>query len=432
MILARRSLLAGLGAVAACRPSAGDGPRPVGDTPPSAAPARDGGLPGAEPVDWVPPEGCPAGVRIERPARVLRTGLPRTGLDWVDLSPDGRVLAARDYRTVHFARLDGSPGRSFPLGGPSFGALDTEGSLAWDDSGEAIWLLVGETSRPGFSTGPLSCARLHMSGRVEAMPPLRDLPGRLDQVAWVNRRGLGLALIDTRGGYYRPEQTDPNPGLAVIDAARGVVRAVMPGRETVLAPWGRHDASLSIRPQGLVELPDGRVRVVAHLASFNDRHEWRGGTLIWTEGDRPEILEVDDMARQKGGLLSPDGSHLLVQEKLQPDGIVFDMPNPPPVTPRTGIYASVWDLGQRRRIRVWRGTARSHISYTPPALSEDGRYGAIGLPEKCDLRGVVGIVDMRTGRIRRRLATPYTYGCTVGFHRGRPWAVGAGRIEFHR
>lgn len=430
MMLARRSFIAGLGALSACG-QAGDqsdgGPAPtsLSDDPPPR-PRRVG------PADWRDPQTCSARERIARPRRYLRSGLAPHGLDWVALSPDGRRLAARDHRMVHFSDLETGEVRSVPLGGPSFGAMSIEDSLAWDDGGQALWCLVGETSRSGFSTGPLRCARLHPDGRQQMAPPLRGLPGRLDQVAWAGTNGVGVALIDLRGGYYQPEQQDPNPGLAVIDAARGRVRAVLSGRDAILAPWGRRDAGLAVYIRALHQRPDGRVQVLARVSSY-DQGERRGALMLWTEGEAPLFLGEEVLPDALRSAFAPDG-RLLVSEDLQPGNRMFDVSNPPPLTPTTGAWASLWNPAARRRLWRLQATVDQSVQYIRPIMRADGRQALVSLPETCgDNRpsGRVGLIDVASGRVLSRHVVSSANQTFMGFHQDRPWIVSDGEIAFY-
>lgn len=382
----------------------------------------------ARSVEWTAPENCSPGERIARPRRFIRHGMSSHGLDWVALSPDGKTLAARDYTTIHFAPLDGNPGRSFPLGGPSFGVVSIDHSLAWDSGSRALWLLIGETLGSGHSAGPLACARLHLDGRMETMPPLQGLPGRLDQVAWVGDSGVGLAQIDTRGGYHRPEQADPEPGLAVIDASTGRVRSLLSGRDAILAPWGRRDASLSFQIRAMRLRPDGRVQALAFVASFKDT-ERRGAMMLWTEGQAPRLFDEGRLPKARLAAFTPDG-RLLVIEGVMPGNVVFDVPNPPPLIPRTGPYAELWNPAAARRIWRLTGTASTLVDYAEPVVRPDGRQALVSVPETCGQHRLVALIDVQSGRVLQRHIRSANRTFT-GFHDGRPWIASSSEIAFY-
>jgi hypothetical protein len=430
MMLARRSFIAGLGALSACGQTEGGEPElgPVSPSSPQPPPPRRR----VGPAGWRDPQTCSARERIARPRRYLRSGLAPYGLDWVALSPDGRRLAARDHRTVHFSDLETGEVRSAPLGGPSFGAMSIDDSLVWDDGGQALWCLAGETTRSGFSAGPLRCARLQLDGRQELAPPLRDLPGRLDQVAWVGGRGVGVALFDLRGGHYQPEQENPNPGLAVIDAARGQVRAVLSGRDTILAPWGQRDAGLAVYIKALHQRADGRVQLLAQVSSFG-QEERRFALMLWTEGEAPLFLDEEVLPEALRSAFAPDG-RLLVSEDLQPGNRMFDVPNPPPLTPTTGAWASLWNPAAGRRLWRLQATVDQSVQYMRPIMRADGRQALVSLPEACgDNRpsGRVGLIEVASGRVLSRHVVSRANQTFVGFHRDRPWIVSDGEIAFY-
>jgi len=348
------------------------------------------------------------------------------------LSPDGRTLLVRDYRDMVLAPLDGGAPQSFPLEGPSFGVMDDDDSVGWDTDSRSIWLLKGETARSGFSTGPLAVARRWMDGRVELAPPLANPPGRLDQVRWIAGSDLGVASFDLRGGFYRPELPDPEPGLGVIEATTGQVRSHVSIRRDLLASWGSPEGNIYCSVVASTLMSDGRVRSLVRTVSMDATHPDRprmGGLLLWTEGEAPVVLPEKAL---EGDVAFVDGGRkLLIRLPLKAFGVIYEHRPSPPPTPVSGDYAGLYDLQRRRWI--WRLSGRSTDwgEGSGVAVSASGRKALVGLPASCGYRGAYGLIDVRTGRIRQRLLAPNNSRPSLGFYGERPWLAWGGILDLY-
>jgi hypothetical protein len=421
----RRQVLGAALALAGCRAEPGPDLVSVSDS--------GSGLEGSESYDPEPeaPDQCAIGSLVLEPHRRMSAGAIRlTGRTNHRLSPDGRTLLARDDRNVAFVPLDGRPARSFPLEGPSFG--DDDDSVAWSADSRSVWLLKGETARSGFSTGPLAVARRWMDGRIEPAPALANPPGRLDQVRWVADSDLGVASFDLRGGYYRPELPDTGPTLAVIEAATGRVRSRVSIRDDLLASWGSPEGNISCEVVAATLMPNGRVRSLVRAVSIDARRADRarmGGLVLWTEGEAPAVLP--EKALEGAGAFVDTGRKLLIRLPLAVSGVIHEHRPSPPPTPASGAYAGLYDL--QRRQWVWRlsGQSTRWNEGNGVAVSASGRKALIGLPASCRARGVYGLIDVRTGRIRQRLLAPNNAQPTLGFDGERPWLAWGGILDLY-
>jgi hypothetical protein len=345
-------------------------------------------------------------------------------------SPDGEKLARWTSDGEHSIQVGSAKGgqllafpnpvtfRSFAF---SLHDDPTEG-FAWTAGSDALWTVRQELMRPsGWALTGLTPIQVGLDGEVRELPRLRGA-GRLDGVRWAGAEGLALAQFSTRGGYYRPEQLDADPTLAIIDAARGRVRHSIRLRD--LAPLKeRIDAGdLHIHDAAATLLPDGRVRAAVELAAWRERPSTGapaepvihpGYLLTWTEGSAPRLRAIEERSRSSVFMaISPAGSHLLVLRKLQPENVIIrechggrcSGPPPPPPTPVEGVLAELIDLSNGRS--VWQLRARVEQLWRQgprPAISPDGRIALLSLPPQ-EGRVMFALVRMRDGAILHRFS----------------------------
>ncbi|WP_029415428.1 hypothetical protein [Brevundimonas bacteroides] len=383
-----------------------------------------------DPLSEAEADPCEAGGPVTGPARRITIRMPATpGSSTHRLSPDGRTLLLRTHRALTFAPVDGAPVSTFPLEGPSFGLQGDDDSLAWSDDSRSVWLLKGDTAPSGFSTGPRACARRWDDGRIEVSPPLRDPPGRLDQMRWLNGAGLGIASFDTRGGYYRPELPNTTPALAVIDASSGRVRSPVLIREALLAAFDSPPGWLWCDVEAGVLMADGRVRALVRARASLVGQNGVDGLVLWTEGEAAVVLPEEALAGHV--VFVEGGRRLLVRLPLAAGGVIYEHgPSPPPI-PVSGDYAGLYDLESRRWIWRLAGRSTQRGEGQGLALSASGERALIGLPERCDIRGVYGIIDVRTGRVLQRLAATNNARPTLGFVGENPWMAQGVFLDLH-
>lgn len=348
------------------------------------------------------------------------------------MSPDGATLLIRNHGELTFAPIAGGMAHTYAAGGPRFGVTDAELSLAWSSDSKSIWFLAGETTSAGFVAGPLHCARRLLDGRVVAAPALNGLPGRLDQVTWVDGEGLGIAHLDTRGGYNRPELPDNNPAVAVIEAQAGVVRSVLPLRDAIASAWGAGRGSVFLEVLAASRLADGRIRAVLRCGLTGQNGGRRvGGVAVWTEGKSLEPLPSLSPQHLWRMAFTKDGEALLVGRPLSASGLTIEGGESPPPIPVSGRFAGLYDLTGRL---VWSlsGTADEIRGPTPLVVSRSGRTALLALSETCGGKQVWAVVGMASGKILRRLdhGVPYNRADVAGFHGEQPWLASYVTLQF--
>lgn len=391
--------------------------------------SADGPLPeSAEPHD---DKACAIWPKVDLPRRTVR--IPGLQYGPALMSPDGRTLLAREYRSLLFASTRTGETDTYPALGPEFSVMSSiDRSSIWSSDSRGVWFVKGETDRPaGWTVGPLSIARQLRSGRVVDAPRLRGLPGRLGEMTWVDGDGLGIAHVDTRGSFRRPELPDTNPALAVVDAADGRVRTTLALRKAINETWGPGDGEIAVQVFATVRLRDGRVRAIVRCVILASRSTQRiGGLAIWTEGEPLRKLAASISDEPERTVFGDSGETILVRHGLSASGVIYEHRPSPPPTPMSGQYAGLYDLNGRE---IWslEGTATAMGGGGVPAVRADGDVALIALPEQCGGTTVWGVVDMANGNIRRRLRTSSGNSAkSAGFHRGRPWLTSYRNLDF--
>lgn len=411
----RRALLAGWVAATAVGASA----PALGRVTPRAG--MDPNRAGETDRSQLPP--CVANRDVEAPNRSFNLG-QFNSTTWHSLSPDGATLLVRDYQTLWFVPLDGEAATSVPLAGPAFGLTGAEGSLMWASDSESIWLVAGETNRSGFVTRPVHIARRYQDGRLSPTPPLRDPPGRLDRVFWLDGEGLGLAQFDMRGGSHRPELPNPRPSLGIVEAGTGRIRTVVEV-SAFRDPWGALEGLFILSVQAVSKTADGRVRVVLNcvFAESDGSRSRTRGLLMWTEGEEPTVLPNDLVTPNVSFAFGRNAESLLVGFPLSASGVIIEGAPSPPPTPHTGRYAALCTL-EGRVMWTLSGTAHHMRGNAQPIVSPDGRYALLLLPDRCGTSALMGVIDLEEGRIKRRLLLPHGHSVSsAGFHREKPWVA---------
>lgn len=377
-------------------------------------------------------------------------------------SPDGAKLLRwsreRDH-VIEVVQATGGTLLDFPnritfasFGTEDYGALPD--GVAWTRGSDGFWTVRQDVMNPsGFSLGPMRPIRVGLDGTVRALP---DLPGpeRLDAIKWVGSDGLALAQFWTRGNYYRPEQEDLEPTLAIIDAARGLVRDRI--RIKAIPALRRRAEAGFFRVVGATAtvLADGRVRAVVEISAWGERP---AGTspganfepilhpallLIWTEGEPALLRSLDRPSRPATRMvLSPDGARLLLLHTLEPESIVgcgrvpCRRPMPLPV-PVEGVFAELIDTTTgRSRWRLGGRVTSAWGQRARPAISPDGRHALLQLPGEQGRR-YIALVRMRDGRVLNRFSVTQvgSYPESIGFSPdgGRVWVTVVGSLYRYR
>lgn len=326
------------------------------------------------------------------------------------VSPDGRrFFVHQDARGLLEGRLDRLAPVSTRPYDPTFlrFALTSPTVFEWSDNSRTLWGADQAFARPShFATGPLRPIRIDENGRVLNLPQLTNRAGGLDGLLWIGGKGLALAKFGTGGGYYRPERTDRDPTLAFVDASRGKILQALP-----LVRFGKlmtNKAFAHVAVQSAVGgiTSDGRARVILRSG--------RGAWVLWTQGSRPQAMALGPNDLHSQLALSPGASRLLVQNGLQPWGMICEHnPKCPAPKPVTGTLATLHDLATGRRIWSIRKTVTQYSNYSTPAISPDGQLALMTIPVTDGYR--VALISMRDGRTLQTFRPPWTSELSLSF-----------------
>ncbi|MES2289468.1 MAG: hypothetical protein V4530_06990 [Pseudomonadota bacterium] len=337
------------------------------------------------------------------------------------MSPDGTKAARWHYGPRAVIEIAGvsAPGRveiPNPVSFQSFslGRVKSVVALGWAPNSTSLWSVDQAIVKPSsFSITGLRPIKVSASGQITPLPLLEHAAGPLDAIQWIGNRGLALAQFGTRGNYYRPEHPDIMPTIAIVDAATGRVRSSFRADRIPGLPVPADKVNIRIRSATATLLKDGRARSVIEFSGWGEavkgakpnetavrRHA--GARVVWTEGEVPRVLTA--AIEGSFGIISPDGSTLLVTRRLQPlrHGPVRECygmctPEPPP-TPVEGVLVENIDIASGRVLWSVAARAAENWNQARPAISPDGRYAILGIPAK-NGREYNGLFDMRDGRI---------------------------------
>lgn len=301
-------------------------------------------------------------------------------------------------------------------------------ALAWSDDGTSLLTVRQDALGSGLAVGGLMPIRVSPEGKPTPLPVLRHSAGPLDALQWIGGTGLALAQFGTRGAYYRPAHPDPAPTYAIVDAGRGKIRATLPA--SAIAELSGQTERDAVRFAGAVAtattLPNGKVRAVFQFRSARAEPTFR---VVWTEASKPQSWwDSEDIGSESAVLLTPDGSKMIVNRRLQPEGVrVFDCWKDgqrigecgPPPTPVAGPIVELVDVATRHRI--WRVSASASVFWNQmanPAISPNAELALVEMPPENDRR-IVGLISMRDGQVLDRFAAtstgsmPFAFGFTA-------------------
>lgn len=326
------------------------------------------------------------------------------------VSPNRHFSAFIEDRKLTISSLEGENDVSHVVGisGVDGTADGASPLLKWARDSQFVWVSDRKVAQPsGFALSGLRPLQVFATGVVKKLPPLDHPAGPLDKLLWINDKGLALAVFGGSGAYYRPEREDPDPTLAIVDAARGVVldsfsmlKAVHEVIQNKPSP-----NSPKIKNAAMTVLPDGRVCVLLSFLQFN---EW----VLWTQNEEPRLLRHPYMNFPDLQLtLSPDGKKVLVYQTLRTSGAMIEETHFGgrgyiPGKPVHGLLASLYDLNTGKALwNVSATVTRDSSGVPPPVISEDGRFALIRLPADTDAASIA-LVSMQDGKILQRLPIP--------------------------
>lgn len=340
-------------------------------------------------------------------------------------SPDERAFFAFD--SIKGLWLADTDSRSSPrnIAGGVTGALSLPDRVpfTWFKDSRSVLGVKQETMKPsGFALGPLRPVKFSLDGSETQLPALSHPSGPLDEIFWVGRSGLAIAAFGTKGGYYRPEHEDKAPTLAIVDAIAGKVLDTFPVKAIEgLAPRTMMGS--------IVSRLDERGRVNA-LINFPPR-KW----IWWVQGEAPRSVPLGASELYTTQFaVSPDGRSVLVMKNLSANGVICELdPNCPPPTPSTGAIAELREISTGKLIWSVTGTANRFSSSDRPAISPDGRYALISMPE-ADRGPTTALVSMQSGRVLQQIPDPWTSECAVGFSQDSKiaWISGGSALVTYR
>jgi hypothetical protein len=386
--------------------------------------------------------GCPTDLtrdfaeRADGPLRLARVqchGWPSSpfGATPPSVSPDGGSIAGYGLGLGLFAgRIE--PAAKFTTwpvaleSGASRPGPEAKATSAflWDRRSRMLWTALQDHRKPGgWATGPMRPAQALPDGRLRMLPALASPSGSLDAMLWINGDGLALAQFGTRGAYYRPEQPNPTPTVAFVDAARGRILDEAPLSRIV--PELRPDSppSVQLLTAAATRPPHGKPRALFRTAS-----SW----VVWTQGDPPRRLSDPYLGERVDLTLSPDGRKVLVGRRL-PTSSMCTRDGKCEVGPRVeGVVAALHDLSTGARLWTVTGEDVWGSATLDPAFSPDGRWLLIGLP-RVDGETDVAVVSVADGKVLQRLGSRGTTRYAMGFTAsGREaWISAGGATAFY-
>jgi hypothetical protein len=335
------------------------------------------------------------------------------------VSPDGKSIAYLENDAIlRVAQLGDSDGWiNYPteMGVfASFGrSIRSLPSIFWASNSKSVWAGNHDALLPSrFAKSPLQPLKTVGDGNILNLPPLQHEAGPLDGLLWADGDGLAVAQFGTRGSFYQPEHTDPNPSFAIVDAQHGLVRDTLAftAIEALKNRAKGAPAQAVIKNAAATRLPNGKVRALLDV----------GPWVVWTEGQLPIALDNPYAADFDGHMtISPDGSRVLVARLLRTSGAMICEHTLNCDTlgrPVEGVLAAMHDLENGRLLWSIRATVKSDHEFPAPAISPDAQFALIGLvPE--NTRPLIALVAMEDGKIVQTLPAPGgTYA--MGFSQG--------------
>lgn len=310
-----------------------------------------------------------------------------------ELSPDGKTyLSYYDLKGLAMGRMSDTEASRFFEGRLSFSF--SWAPFAWSDDARGVFGVTRDTEHPsGFAKGGFKPLLFSLDGTVVELPVPRHDAGPLDEVYWVANSGKAVVAFGTKGGYYRPEHDDPNPTIAFVDGKSGeIIQSA--GIASFLGP----SPPKSIGAVASRIDSEGRIQALMTFL-FEEKSRW----VYWVQGQAPRVVPLGVSPFHTRFALSPDAHNVLVIRNLSAIGPIceFSAKCPPP-TPQTGPIAELRDIATGRVIWSITGTAKDFARNHWPAISPDGRYAAISLPNRD--KPTIALISMTDGEVLQEFA----------------------------
>lgn len=306
----------------------------------------------------------------------------------VSLSPDGK--SAFSFHQMEGLWVGGvghsGPSRTFP-GRVSAISNNRDAPFGWRADSSAVMGVAQETDSRGFALGALQPYLFTTNGEKTPLPPISHPNGPLDEIFWLDGSDLALVMLGTRGQYYRPERTGNLPTMALVNVATGKIRQSIeleniPGLSEYRHQW---TADTAVNTNGT------RRILIAWGPNL-----W----TIWEKDEIPKIVPIKVEAQRPTFRLSADGTKVLILGNLSATGWICELGRKCPApTPKSGMIAELREVTSGEVVWSIKGTAQGFSSARKPAISPDGRYALISMPDE---KQYVALVSMSDGACRFR------------------------------
>lgn len=264
--------------------------------------------------------------------------------------------------------------------------------FAWLDDSSAVIGAKRKKAMPSVWPQPLQPYLFHLDSSQKKLPDLVHPNDPLDEIYWIGGSGLALAAFGTTGNYSKPEDQGRKPTLALVDARSG----------TILQ---------SVEKESVPELADQKSiqAVTSRIDAFGNAHvliAWAPGKwLLWVQGQPPHVVPISSTTRSTPSVLSSDATSVLIMGSLSATGSICEhRASCPPPTPQSGTIAELRDVSTGRVKWTLSGTASIFSHSAVPAVSPDGRYGLISLPD--GQRNAIALISMDTGEVIQKFQQP--------------------------
>ncbi|MBB4526623.1 UNVERIFIED_ORG: hypothetical protein M2435_006694 [Rhizobium sophorae] len=265
--------------------------------------------------------------------------------------------------------------------------------FAWlDDSSAVIGVKHEITVLSGSARGTLRPYLFALDGSQIKLSELVHPNGPLDEIYWIGGSGLALAGFGTKGIFGEPKLGDRKPTLALVDARTG----------TILQ---------SVEKDSIPELSDQKIiqAVTSRIDAFGKAHvliAWAPDKwLLWVQGQSPRVVPSASTTWLTPFALSSDASSVLIMANLSATGSICEFgASCPPPTPQSGTIAELRDVATGQVKWTLSGTALNFSQSVAPAVSPNGRYGLISLPD--GESSAIALISMDTGKVIQKFQQP--------------------------